>query len=422
MKLLSITLAALSFHAFASDLPKRPPSFKVPEGTAVFADFTKATYEIVYDYGKKEASVVSRITLDTAEAGHVVFDLVGEPKSVTIDGVTAQAPERSPDNRTKVRVVNHLTTPGTHKLVIESSLTQLATFGPLGVSNGFWMDDLRDRSYLEKFLPTNFMYDRIPMVFTVSVIGAPGRQVVYANGVTQDLGNNAFKVTFPEGFNSASPFFHLVPAEVVLEKRESYKSIDGREIPIVIYFKKDLTTQPELRFDRIKRKTLGILELLEKDYGAFPHPSFTIYLVADGGMEYAGATLTNEANLGHEIFHSYFARGLMPADGNASWIDEALATWRDDGYRTLPAMPTGVVIQAQGRYFRHTDLLSYGFGEKFFAYLNGKLSGGLKPFLRDLIARRTFDPISLEEFIGEMNKFYRQDLTGEFRAFGVIKK
>ncbi|HXH31359.1 MAG TPA: hypothetical protein VNJ01_11145 [Bacteriovoracaceae bacterium] len=410
----------LAAQSFASDLALRPPSFRVPEGLAVFTDFTQAKYEITYDYLKKEALVTSRIVLETAEAGHPVFDLVGEPLELTIDGIPATAPVKStPDNVTKIRVISKKVDAGRHVVVIKSSISELVSFTAAGVNNGFWMDDLKDRSYLEKYLPSNLMYDRIPMEFNVTVLNALSKQSVYTNGVTERTGDNKFKITFPRSFNASSPFFHLVPTESVFETKFNYKSIDGRELPVLIYFKKELSPSPELRFERLKRKTLAVMNELERDYGAFPHPAMTIYMVADGGMEYAGATLTSEANLAHEIFHSYFARGVMPADGNASWIDEALATWRDDGYKTLPALPTGVQLMKRGPYFRYTDLLAYGFGGKFFAYLSGKV-GDLRPFMRVLLEKKTLTPFTLDEFITEMSSFYAQDLSPEFAKLGVI--
>ena len=60
----------------------------------------------------------------------------------------------------------------------------------------------------------------------------------------------------------------------------------------------------------------------------------TIYIAGRGGMEHCGATITSMSALAHEITHSWFARGVMPANGNAGWIDEGTARWRDRGYPT----------------------------------------------------------------------------------------
>jgi hypothetical protein len=39
-------------------------------------------------------------------------------------------------------------------------------------------------------------------------------------------------------------------------------------------------------------------------------------------MEYDGAVTTEMAVLEHEVFHSWFARGLKPASQNDAWMDE----------------------------------------------------------------------------------------------------
>jgi hypothetical protein len=78
----------------------------------------------------------------------------------------------------------------------------------------------------------------------------------------------------------------------------------------------------------------NVMQELEQTFGAYPHETLLVYCTgaSSGGMEYAGAAMTSQAALGHEITHSWFARGVMPANGSAGWIDEAIARWRDLGY------------------------------------------------------------------------------------------
>src|SRR5690606_31939202 len=113
-------------------------------------------------------------------------------------------------------------------------------------------------------------------------------------------------------------------------RQKEFQSLDGRSLPVTVYMKKiwSYFSAPSVYLDR----AIEVLTELESDYGAFPHSGMLIYAspAFQGGMEYAGATITNFKALAHEITHSYFGRGLMPANGNAAWIDEALASWRDD--------------------------------------------------------------------------------------------
>ena len=108
--------------------------------------------------------------------------------------------------------------------------------------------------------------------------------------------------------------------------------------------------------------------------------------------------MTDMSALGHEMFHFYFARGVMPANGNAGWVDEALASWRDDGYQSLGTLSGSSNMSGRPYYTRTTDTAAYSFGERFMSYLDGKLKskGGLKPYMRTLVEREKLSLSSLK--------------------------
>src|SRR5205085_3239658 len=66
-----------------------------------------------------------------------------------------------------------------------------------------------------------------------------------------------------------------------------------------------------------------------RTYGQFIHGSHLNAFVWDStrGMEYDGATTSSAGALEHEVFHSWFGRGVKPASQNDGWIDEAYTTW-----------------------------------------------------------------------------------------------
>jgi len=136
-------------------------------------------------------------------------------------------------------------------------------------------------------------------------------------------------------------------------------------------------------------------------------------------MEYCGATMTEFSALGHELFHSYFARGVMPANGNSGWVDEALASWRDKGYQSLSILTGSSRMSSHPYYTRTTDRAAYSFGERFMRYLDGKLQskGGLKPFMRYMVDKKVFSPFFVEEFISEMSNFYDVSLSEDFKRY-----
>ena len=50
-------------------------------------------------------------------------------------------------------------------------------------------------------------------------------------------------------------------------------------------------------------------------------------------MEYDGATTASVAALEHEVFHSWFGRGVKPARASDGWIDEAWTSWATSSRR-----------------------------------------------------------------------------------------
>lgn len=412
--------AALLAHAHGNnDLTHRPPSFPYGNDSAVFVDFEEARYKIIYDIPGKTASVHANLTMNVVEEGYPIFDLINEPTSIQINGVASTSQEvQTPAGETKVRVLGHKLPVGQHQLQIEVPLTDLIDFTDKGVKNAFWVTDLEDRHYLERYIPVNFEYDRVKMVFDIEFKGLGAPQHVFANGKVSWNGDRA-TIEFPDYFTVNSLYFHTTPVGSVSLMEFDFPSIGGRSIPVQIY---NQGSGEEL--ETFKAETIKVMKELEGDYGAFPHPSVTIY-IADlsqwglGGMEYAGATVTNLYALGHELFHSYFARGLVPANGNAGWIDEALASWRDNHYQRRTTLTGSSGMASQSIYTRKTDTAAYTFGARFMAFLDGKFAdkGGLKPFMNDLLSKKLFTPIFTEDFIHEMEKFFGEEVSSTFQTF-----
>lgn len=418
MKILFIfTLLASFAMAGENDKLHRPKSFNYSNGKAVFADFSEANYHITYDAVQKKAFVRAEIKFETEEAGFPIFDSVEAPTKIILNEKEVSATEtKTPSNETTLRVIDQLTKAGKHTLAVEVPLSSLVEFGSDGVKSAFWTSDLSERKFLERYLPANFEFDQVKMTFFVKVIGAKNKQVIYTNGVMSTVDHETTKISYPAYYTSSSVYFHLTTQDSMKELRFTLKSVDGREIPAVVYFAKSSWGRS---LEKLKNSTTEIFHELEGDYGAFPHPSVTVYQEGMGGMEYCGATMTSFSALGHELFHSYFARGVMPANGNSGWIDEALASWRDEGYKTSSTLSGSSGMSSHPYYTRTTDRAAYSFGERFMRFLDGKLKskGGLKPFMRYMVDKKVFSPIFVEEFIQEMNEFYGVSLTEDFQRY-----
>ncbi len=422
MKVLFTALCLLGFTANASDndLKHRFKSFNAAAGKAVFVDFTEANYEITYDQNQKIAFAKADILFNAPEAGLPIFDSVEAPTSVVLDGEPVSAVEtKTPGRETTLRVISQTVSVGTHRMQIEVPLKELVTFKAEGVKSAFWTSDLAEREFLERYLPANFEFDQVKMTFLVKFLGAKNKQVIYTNGTVKQIDEQTFKISYPEYYTVSSVFFHTVYAGAVEEMRFTVKSIDGRDIPAVVYMAKSSMGSNTAQLQKFKDGVLSVIKELEGDYGAFLHPSITVYNAGSGGMEYCGATITEWRALGHELFHSYFARGVMPANGNAGWVDEALASWRDKGYHTNSSLSGSSGLSSHAYYTRTTDDGAYTFGREFMALLNGKFKakGGLKPFMREMVSKHAFEPFFVEEFIAKMGSFYGTSVEKDFKQY-----
>lgn len=417
--MLKFFIAALvSLPVLAFDLDRAPQSFRHANGKAVYVDFESAHYELTYDLNAKSARVKATIKFEAVEEGYPVFDMRANALTAMLDDEpTLVSDLKTPDGATTVRVLSTIATPGEHTLVITAPLTNLVEFNNGGVHSATWTTDLNDRGYLEQYMPANMEFDRVPMVFDVKFVGLTKKQVVYANGDIKELKNNHFQVTFPDYFTSSSVFFHTVPEGVMAETRFDFRSIDGRMLPVVIYLKPGFLSNPTSSLERLKNDTVRIMNELEADYGPFLHPSLTIYNAGMGGMEYCGATMTSLSALGHELIHSYFARGIIPANGNSGWIDEAIASWRDNGYPRGSGFSGNANMAGRAAYTRFTDRQAYSYGATFMSNLDNLFSsqGGLKSLLRRLVEEKAFTPFFTEDFVAWAEGHYRTSLMEIFK-------
>jgi len=417
-----ITLFLLSGLCFAkNDLTHRPKSFSTSFGKAVFVDFLTADYTITYNFDKKEAFVTAQIVFDMVESGLPIFDSVEVPLSVILNNQTVTSEEiKSPAKETTLRVIKKEVSAGQHMALITVPLKALVEFKDGHVKSAFWTSDLSERRFLESYMPASLEYDQVKMTFNVHFIGNKEKQVIYTNGDVKEItskGNTFYKISYPEYFNASSIFFHTTPEGATSDIKFSLKSVDGREVPVTIYINKSLTGGGSL--ETLRNETTSVFHELEGDYGAWPHPMLIVYNSGAGGMEYCGATITSLSALGHEMFHSYFARGVMPANGNSGWLDEALASWRDKGYQTITTLNGTSRMSSRPYYTRTTDTMAYSFGERFMSLMDGKVnsSGVLKPFMRYMVENKKFSPIFVEEFIKEMTDFYNVEVESDFKKY-----
>ena len=102
------------------------------------------------------------------------------------------------------------------------------------------------------------------------------------------------------------------------------------------------------------------------------------------GMEYDGATTAAVGALEHEVFHSWFGRGIKPARAADGWIDEAFTSWSTASRRVeqprFDASELGldeppVTLYPPHPWARHTPIEAYQQGSRLFSGLAALIGG-----------------------------------------------
>ena len=404
----------VSLPVFAN-LHLAPPSFKYRDSKAVFIDITKAQYDIKYYPSKLTSRVKTTWIFNIQEEGYPLFDFVPSRMGIRVNGVAARFTKLdSPDGVTDYKVVNKKLLPGEHKLEIWTKVKRGTSYGFKSVNSGFFIKDLKEKKFLEKYVPANLEYDQYPMTFKVKVYSSYKHKIVANAKITENAWND-YTVEYPEYYSSSAVYFHLFKQGKYWWINKTFTSKDGREIPVTIYTKWFIKADPFLA------KAREYFRELEKDYGPWPHKQLIIYgMSIRGGMEYPGATATSLRSLGHEMFHSYFAKGVTPANGNSGWMDEGLASWRDNGYQTLSHPGFDAFnLGAHSVYKRNTDDNSYKIGRAFFGFLNSKLD--LKSTLKSYFDKYKHSLVTTQTMINYFEKHTGLNLEGDFNQYVLNK-
>ena len=400
-------------NAFAG-IEQAPPNFPYKEGQAIFVDFDRASYRLVYDLKAKTVVVESQIDFEAPVNGYPIFDLVANPTNVQLDDQPTIAPEISdPDSISRFRVLGVSVSPGRHRLTLSHVLSKNVTYRDGGVASAFWMSDLDDRQYLEQYLPSNFEFDSYAMTMRIEIQSSPTvAHELRANGAVKVLASNLFEVEFPSFYTASSVFFHLLPKGSIPSTAFNFKSVDGRSLPVEIYSRSNL--------DPYVTEVKKVLVELEKDYGAFPHAKVVVYGAGSGGMEYSGATMTELFAVGHELFHSYNARAVMPAQGNSGWIDEAMSSWRDHNYRTRSGPGATTKMAGHSVWTRMTDDDAYTKGAAFLEWVAGRMAEkgkDFKVFLREYFKANFYQTMTTPQLKVAMESFSGLDLGADFDRY-----
>lgn len=346
-----------------------------------------------------------------------VFDLRQDIESAELDGspldVSALAPTTDGVRNVPLRMDSG---PGEHELRLRYALELPQTTDPLpvgwttnqpGVVFDLWMSDLHPGRYLESWIPAPLCHDRFALTVNLEISGTSLPHAVFANG---DYTANG--VSYPAEFTSLSPMLVIAP-----ESRVEVEDAGGTTVAKL--------AGPEIDLGQCHALIRECLDHNNAVFGEYAFgDSFLAYIWGTTrGMEYDGATTSSVGALEHEVFHSWFGRGVKPATANDGWIDEAFCVWYTAGPPrerrfALPFDPSEppVMLCPPGPFDRYTPREAYTAGPRFFGGVAALLGGpdGLIETMAALYLERRGGFLSTDDLKYVLSKAAGQDLTWAF--------
>lgn len=404
MKALLLWFSLISPTALLAALPDgAPPSFEWNGNQVVPVDFYDMDLSLTFDASAKTGHGRAVIRFHAPESGFPLLDMVPDATAINLNGAPLRATDlveiNSPDGKTKLRVLNQIVFAFSfNTLEIEYRFpTSQITYTNGGIRLGFFMGDVGSadqRGFLEKFGPSNLEFDAFALRLSVNVKNASSTHQLFTNGEVLTQSAENYVVQFPYYFTPSSIYFHL--------SNQNFESLHETYVgtqhsyPVTVYAASASLASRGLT---AAKRVLGELE---STYGPFAHDRVVAYITSGGGgMEYCGATITSLSALEHEFTHFWFARGVMPINGNAGWIDEAIASWRDNGYPTHSSLSgSGSLLAGFPAFQRMTPMAAYSAGARVMGHLDYlfRSSGGLKPIIKKLFAEQQRQGISTPFF------------------------
>jgi hypothetical protein len=406
------------------------PSFTVGDTKATAADIQRIDVSYTADFLNNSVVAQAVVTFTVTEQSFPLLDMIDNPTRIELNGelldLSSFALVSSPDFETKMRVVKQSLEAGSvNKLVLDYRPSEGVSMGRVnGVSVLYTMDDLQmgGRGFFEQYGPAGFENDSYSSSIRFKVVNYGDISTDYrviANGNAQQIEDMHWLVEFPDYFNTSSFYLHIFRGDRFTVLTENFAGMSAN-IPVIVY-----GSSPSLVRSGLDT-TLAVLAENESVYGPYSHPSAIAYMTeTDGGMEHCGATITSLWALEHEFTHSWFARGVMPANGNAGWIDEAVASWRDNEY-PRNAGPSGIAVNLGGYspYKRNTTRLAYSKGatlisnfDSMFRTTQFEGQAGMKGILRALYSEKRLNTISVDYFKQLLEGMTGTDLTAIFKKY-----
>lgn len=409
----SLTTVALAQEgeARSKPAPHRSPATPQADPGLVFApapieidgllatpiDIHEVTATAAFDLEAAKATATAEMHFVMSATGMPVFDLRQDIAKAWLDGEELDPAQMAAHDfgqgASTMRILEKtLESQSEHVLRFEYPLRQPQSrqSDPIGWGDlntltwDFFFSDLNPGRYLEMWFPSNLVFDQFPFSLDLQLLNAGSKHLLLTNGAATEKGEHHWAIQFPKHYTPVSHMLTVVPAADVDSGQKVLKTADGQSITIEVTVRKDAGATVK---QTIKATAAAIEEFTEST-GPWVHGPRCVVYVWPGSrsMEYDGATTTAIDALEHELFHSWFARGVKPADQNTGWMDEAwdmVNTSRIPKSWTKEELGSPVQLAIENPWNRTTPGLSYSSGAKFFAQLMGRV--GVEDF-RKLMA------------------------------------
>ncbi|WP_157083868.1 hypothetical protein [Millisia brevis] len=286
-----------------------------------------------------------------------------EPVGGFADGVRVVRRRHSADSVHHLRVVYRLDKPMSD--LSGAYPPRVSWTGPR-LHWSFGMADLYAGRYLEMWFPSNLPFDQFRFTLNLHITGTPVHHTAITNGRAIVRAVNHWSIRFPSWFTTLSPLLEVHAADTVEVAAATVRLPISRR-PVIVTAAKPVS-RPEVLTAGIERIS-AVLAEQERRFGTFIGDAFTCFFHgAAGGMEYAHATTTSIAALPHEVIHSWFARGVMPATAADGWWDEAFTRYLElgEGPEPLDFRSDPIELCSRQPFQRTTSPLSYVAGSRVF--------------------------------------------------------
>ncbi|MFK5955952.1 MAG: hypothetical protein QM477_05850 [Planctomycetota bacterium] len=364
---------------------QEPAPHEIDGLTAVPINIHSVSATVVFDVETKKATVSADMSFEmTGKGGMPVFDLRQKIDAATLDGEKISIEELAMHDfgRTSgtMRILERELKPDvTYVLHLDYHLRQPLSphSDPIGWGDGrldwdFFLSDLNPGRYLEMWFPSNLLFDKFKLDLDVQLKGTDTAHTFITNGVQTELAPLHWKVSYPDHFTSFSPLLVIVPSQDVKSGSATFK-LNGEKMEIQVTCRNDAGYSVK----EVLKQTESHMKEFNKAMGAWMHTGPIVVYLWPGSrsMEYDGATTTAMGALRHELFHSWYGRGVKPVSQNDGWIDEAWDVYFSDDGR-IPASRT----KHEGKPFelcssnpwnRTTSSDSYRAGSFFFSRVAG---------------------------------------------------